>query len=370
MRITLPIRPFGALLVLFALFAGAESRLSVKEPSGVPSAALDHSLQQKMGKILQSYQKDLNASEVMALVMDPETGGLVAALSSSDDEPDSRSRFVSYRFEPGGLMAPFVIAGALEHNESTRLRPDTRIQTDERRYRIGGPYLLNNTPQYTRQSVTDILVHASHVGLAKIAVALSGEAMYRTLKAFGFGGPTGKKDPHESVGVYKNEKAFQRKIVRVTIALGHGILVTPLQLLRAYGVFVNGGKRVGVPIKKSKRVSDTQVISKSVAEEIMNMLRENVRRGTGRVAQVVGLDVGGKTSMARRVEKGRYVNRFNAGFYGFAQKNDHTYVIGILILDPQRTQGRDLASAAPFLFAQVAKILDRHGLFDDKKESE
>src|SRR5690606_25459032 len=105
---------------------------------------------------------------------------------------------------------------------------------------------------------------SSNVGMTKMAMSLSPEAMRETLAAFGFGAVTGSGFPGESAGLL-NDAAHWRKIGQATISYGYGLSVTPLQLARAYATLGAGGisrpvtlRRVDGPVE-GKRVIDARV---------------------------------------------------------------------------------------------------------------
>ena len=321
-------------------------------------------LQQAIEAVLVKHKEDMNATEVMAMVMNPKTGAVLALASSNRNMPDFRPRFASFAFEPGGVMAPFVIATALEHNDTTQLNADSIIDTDVECYRIDRSYTIRDTKKYASQSVTDVLVHASNVGLAKIAVQIDPKLMHDALVSFGFGSKSGIDMPEDLPGKIKSETMLERDLYRVTTAMGYGMLVTPMQLLRAYGVFINGGKLVTPYIANKKSVSVSQVLSPEVAAAMKGMLRENVKRGTGGLAHVAGVKVGGKTGTARRVEQGKYANRYNASFYGYAQDNNRTYVIGVVVIDPRESWRHNASFAAVPVFGEVLSVMHDQGLFD------
>ena len=324
-------------------------------------------LRQSIEKLLMKHRKNFKAMEIMALVMDPKTGRLVVEASSNRHAMNFQPKFSSYRFEPGGLMAPLIIAAALEHGDVTDLYPDSVIDTEERRYDLGGPYLLNNTPRYKHQSITDILLHSSQIGIAKIAKRLDAKTMHDSLKDFGLDVQSDDETP--PAGKIRNEIDLKKPLVRVSTALGYEVMVTPEQMLRAYGVFVDEGKRV-VPDSGTRPASTVKVIAPNVAAQIKRMLRENVERGTGRLAYVAGIEVGGKTSMSRIAAARRHPARYNAGFYGYAQDHNRTYTVGILMIDPKTREGRDPSFATPAIFGEVVAAMYDAGLFGYKKRGE
>ena len=334
------------------------------------TSSVSGGLQRGIEEVLVEYKADMNATEVMAMVMDPATGAVLVAASSNRNIPGFHPRFATFEFEPGGVVAPFVIAMALEYNDTTQLNADSIIDTKVERYRIDGAYTIRDMQRYSSQSVTDVLLHASNIGLAKIAVQIDPKLMHDSFVSFGFGSKIGIDMLEDLPGKIKNEVILKHDLHRVTMTLGYGILVTPMQLLRAYGVFVNGGKLVAPYIATEQSASVYQVLSPEVAAVMKKMLRENVKRGTERLTYVADIEIGGKTGMAHRIERGRYINRYNASFYGYAQANNRTYIVGVVVIDPKASLRPKISLTTAPVFEEVVSTMYDHGLFDTKNSND
>ncbi len=108
-----------------------------------------------------------------------------------------------------------------------------------------------------------------------------------------------------------------------------------MQVLKAYSVFNNEGKIVTPYIvQKDLSVLEPQVISKKTAKDIKRMLIKTVQKGTGKKAQIEGLEIGGKTGTANIVEKGRYQRKYMSSFFGFVNDENKKYTIGVTVNDP------------------------------------
>ena len=155
----------------------------------------------------------------------------------------------------------------------------------------------------------------------------------------------------------------------VTISYGHGMAVTPLHLAAAYAALVNGGLRVRPSIVASDaRPSEAdRVISGRTSDEIREMLRQVVVRGTAEAADVVARDVGGKTGTADKpTATGGYSrDKTIATFASFFPASDPEYVLVVCLDEPTsiinhtafRTAGLTAAPVLAHAIRRIAPVL-------------
>ena len=101
-----------------------------------------------------------------------------------------------------------------------------------------------------------------------------------------------------------------------------------------------------------------QVFSSATAQRMKKILIKTVKKGTGYKAITAGLEVGGKTGTAHMTEKGRYVNKYNSSFVGFANDGKHAYTLGVTVIKPQSMKHFASISAAPVFKAIVDTMID------------
>ena len=118
---------------------------------------------------------------------------------------------------------------------------------------------------------------------------------------------------------------------------GYGIAVTTLQLAHAYSILADGGLRLPITfLKLDTAPAGQQVIPKKVAREVDVMLQDVVTNGTGKLAQVPGYSVAGKTGTSYvATAQGYDKTRYNSDFVGFAPASNPQLVIALMIRDPQ-----------------------------------
>ncbi|MCF6207526.1 MAG: peptidoglycan DD-metalloendopeptidase family protein [Sulfurovum sp.] len=315
-------------------------------------ALTNSSLQTKIESILSKAKTELNATEVMAMVMESKSGHLLA-LASSDAQ---NNRYASYLYEPGAVVMPFVVAAALD---AGKLQHDEQIALHGGSIKVGGLTVRDNAKIIRNSlSVTEVITHSSNVGIVQIAQRLSGVELGVGLRGFGLGSVEGIDLPGARKGVIKNDSQLQKELYRATTAYGYGIAVTPVQLMRAYASLRNGGILPSCYIAEKSNIPPMRAASFATAKQVAQMLVANVKVGSGTKAAVAGLVIGGKTGTAHIAKEGRYVNSYNSSFFGFAEDGArHSYTIGVVAVDP-KAKGKHLASqsAAP-VFRQIVDAM-------------
>jgi cell division protein FtsI (penicillin-binding protein 3) len=202
--------------------------------------------------------------------------------------------------------------------------------------------------------VAEVIQKSSNVGAAKMALSLAPEYMWNVLNRVGFGTVPHAGFPGEASGRLR-PFATWRPIEQATMAYGHGISVSLLQLARAYTVFADDGELMPLSLLKlSAPRAGSQVISAAVARSVRDMLEMVVGPGgTAPRAQIAGYRVAGKTGTAHKLENGNYASdRYVASFVGMAPASDPRLIVAVMIDEPNGTQYYGGTVAAP-VFATV-----------------
>ncbi|MHB8732904.1 MAG: peptidoglycan D,D-transpeptidase FtsI family protein [bacterium] len=309
----------------------------------------------------------------LAIVMDPETGALLALAASPSFDPNQyqkapprlwKSPAVADVYEPGSTFKLILAAAALESHAVTL---EDRW-TDPGRIRINGATIHDAEPNehFASLGLSDIIKYSSNVGAAQVATRLGKDAMFEYIRRFGFGRPTGIDLPGEVAGLVRPVAQWYGPSLQ-NIAFGQGISVTPIQLLVASSSLATGGLAVrphvvavirdaaGRTISTPGDAARHRVIDAGVAAQVLAMMREVVRAGTGVKAQVDGYTVAGKTGTAQRpgpsggYEPGAYV----ASFVGVVPVPSPRLAILVVVDEPRGVYfGGDVA--AP-VFREIAR---------------
>jgi cell division protein FtsI (penicillin-binding protein 3) len=293
------------------------------------------------------------------VAIDVRTGEILALANVPSYNPNNRARLSGAQlrnramtdvFEPGSTLKPFTVALALELGQ---VRPWTRVQTAGGRMTLAN-YTIHDTHAARAMTVAEVIQKSSNIGAAKIALALPREQMWEFFRHVGFGAAPRLEFPGEATGRLRDYRSWQ-PIEQATMAYGHGISVSLVQLARAYTVFARDGELVPLTLeRRDAPVAGTQVLSADSAREVRAMLELAVQPGgTAPQARIMGWRVAGKTGTAHKLEEGVYAaDKYVSSFVGFAPASQPRVVIGVMIDEPRNGDYYGGTVAAP-VFAQV-----------------
>lgn len=325
--------------------------------------SIDLRLQYLAYRELKSALNRTGAKAGSVVIMDSETGEVLALVNQPSYNPNNRSqinssalrnRALTDMFEPGSTMKPLTLVAALE---SGKYQPDTPINTHPGYIKVGSK-LLKDHRNYGVLTVSDVLKKSSQVGTTKIALSLDEHDVWDVFNRFGLGRSTGSGFPGESTGVLPN-RASWRAIERATFAFGYGMTVTPLQLAQAYSVFANHGVFQPVSLlKRDESDERKQVISAKIARQVVDMLETVTETGgTATRARVDAYRVAGKTGTSHKAEAGGYAeDRYFSIFAGLAPATNPRVVAIVTIDEPDGDYFGGLV-AAPVFSKVVADAL-------------
>jgi cell division protein FtsI (penicillin-binding protein 3) len=321
--------------------------------------SIDLRIQYVAYRTLKAAIRQHNAVSGSIVILDVQTGEVLAMVNQPTYNPNDRSQYSAERyrnraitdiFEPGSSIKPLVVAAALE---SGGYRPSSIVDTAPG-YVTVGPKTIEDSKNLGRVSLTTILARSSNVGVTKLAMSLEPEQLWTTMTRFGLGSLTTSGFPGESAGLLTPYNHW-RDINQATLAYGYGISVTPLQLAQAYAVLGSNGVARPVSLVALEAPADGErVLAKDSAAAVRRMLEEVVRPGgTGTKAAVTGYRVAGKTGTAWKFATGGYSkDKYISIFAGLAPASDPQLAAVVVIDEPtgELYYGSDVA--AP-VFAKV-----------------
>ncbi len=219
-------------------------------------------------------------------------------------------------------------------------------------------------------SLKKMIQVSSNVVAAKLAIKLGQEKFISGLKNFGFGVKTGVGFPGELSGWLPSTKKPWQPLTLATVGFGQGIMVTPMQMVRSYASFLNGGYLVEPrllknPLPGSEPPAPRRILSPEVANSVVEVLKTVVEGdGTGKRAALDGYIVAGKTGTAQAVDprtKRYSTSRYISSFIGFAVGVEPKIVILTMLDDPR---GIYYASetAAPLFHDVLNAVVTRFGM--------
>lgn len=277
------------------------------------------------------------------VVLDARTGEVLALANAPSYNPNSRARIDPARkrnraltdtYEPGSTMKPITISAAME---AGKIKPSTVFSTDGGRMTIG-QYTIHDDHGAGSMTVEQIIQKSSNVGSAKIALMLDREFHWNFLRNVGFGEAPHTGFPGEVSGRLRAWKNWV-PVDQATMAYGHGISVSLMQMARAYQMFATDGEVR--PVTFTRLVAPLpgkRVISPETAQAVRKMLEMVTQPGgTAVKSQVVGYRVAGKTGTAGKLEGGVYVKKYVASFVGFAPVSDPRLIVAVMVDEPSGT---------------------------------
>ncbi len=321
--------------------------------------SIDLRLQYLAYRTLKTAIRAHEARSGSIVVLDVETGEVLAMANQPTYNPNDRSQFAAARyrnraitdiFEPGSSIKPLVVAAALE---SGQYRPSSIIDTAPGFVTIGAK-TIEDGHNLGRVSLTTILARSSNVGVTKLAMALQPDQLWETMARFGFGELTGSGFPGESAGMLTHFTHWQA-ISQATLAYGYGVSVTPLQLAQAYAAIGTGGVLRPVSLLALDRPGEgKRILGEDTAKAVRDMLEEVVRPGgTGTKAAVDGYRIAGKTGTAWKFAAGGYSkDKYISIFAGLAPASDPRLATVVVIDEPRGELYYGSDVAAP-VFADV-----------------
>ncbi len=330
--------------------------------------SLDLSVQAAMERVLQGGMMLMNAKGAAAVLMEVQTGEILAIASLPDFDPNDRprpptegnpsdsplfNRAVQGVYELGSTFKVFTVAQALDLG---LVNPSTMIDTKgPLRW---GKHRIRDFRNYGNElSTTTVIVKSSNIGTARIAQMIGAERQQAFLKALGFFDPT----PVEIVEAKGGQPLLPPKwseLSTMTVSYGHGISTSPLHLAAGYATIANGGHRVTPTlIRQPRNQLGERVMSERTAAQVMSMMRQVVTEGTASFGEVPGYAVGGKTGTADKPKErggGYYEDKVIATFASAFPSHDPRYVLVVTLDEPVETSGSEPRRTAGWTAVPVA----------------
>jgi cell division protein FtsI (penicillin-binding protein 3) len=353
------------------LFVESASASDAASPAGSDVAlTLDRYLTFITERAIADAAARTHAKAVMAVMMDPQTGEVLAMASVPSFNPNdaggaaeagARDRVITDTFEPGSTMKTFTIAAALDAGV---VRPDDRFDCLMGKMNVG-KYTIHDTHAHGILTVAEVFKFSSNIGATKIARRLGRERLAEALDRYGFGHATEIGLPGERTGVVRRVEKWG-DIGFANISFGHGIAVTALQVIAGVSAIAGGGvyhqprivSRVVSPegaVEVPPVEEERRVMSEATARAMVGIMRGVTEvGGTARQAAIEGYPVAGKTGTAQKAIGGHYdPQKYVASFVGFAPAQSPRIALMVVMDEPE---GSHLggAVAAP-VFKEIAE---------------
>lgn len=340
--------------------------------------AVQHIVEEKLKIAAEKY----GAKGGSIVVMDPQTGGVIAMASVPGYDPawanlypneNFRNPITAESFEPGSTFKVLVMAAGI--NEGL-------VKNDSVCDICGGPLKISEytirtwNNQYKADSnMDDVIIHSDNTGMVFVSNKLGIGKMYSYIKNFGFGSKTGIDLQDEQTPPLR-ELPDWKEIDLATASFGQGISVTPIQLVRAVSAIANGGKlyephivseinddngsfkigprMIGQPVSKETAKTVTEMMVKAVDEGESKFYKKNAGLSNYKIA--------GKTGTAQIPVAGHYdATKTVASFVGFAPADNPKFIMFVRFLEPSSSIfGSD--TAAPTFFDISKELFAYYGI--------
>ena len=315
---------------------------------------IDYNIQLKTEEILTEAREKWQASLGLAIVMEPNTGRIIALANAPSFDPNNYSKEKSFSvflnpavqamYELGSVVKPITMAGALQEHVVT---PQTTY-TDTGIVKFGN-YTIRNFDEQAHgvQTMSQVIENSLNTGMVFVSRLLGKEKQLEYIKRFGFGQKTGIDAVGELNGNISS-LASNKDVDFATAAFGQGIAITPIQLATAIAAIANKGARMrpyivdrivddsGNTVEKHPVIVE-QVVSSEVAETITKMMVGAVRNGFENHAGIKGYFIAGKTGTAQipKTDARGYSDRFVHTFVGYAPAFNPKFLVLLELVDPK-----------------------------------
>lgn len=337
--------------------------------------SIDLRVQNIVRNVVAKAMVEYEAEAAGAVILDVETGEVLAMASVPDYDPNAPSRTLAdgsvdkeyekgwfnrisnATFEMGSTFKSFTLAMGLDAGEITL----NSVVDATRPIRMGGFTIRDFRGKNRPLSIPEVFQYSSNIGTAAVADMVGIDAHRQFLTRLGLL----SKLVTEMPGVATpTQPRTWKKINSVTISFGHGVATTPLQTAVAAAALMNGGYLIPPTFlprtKEEAQALAARVLKDKTSADMRFLYNWNGLRGSGRNAQVEGFHVGGKTGTADKVINGRYAKNINFNAFVAAFPMDKPRYIVLSIIDAPRTGergGRTAAStAAPMIKAIIQRV--------------
>jgi len=338
---------------------------------------LDYNIQFLAEKLLQKAFEDLDIEEGQIIVIDPNSGKILALANFPNFDPNQYSKVdnievfqngaIQKVFEPGSVFKPITMAAALDREI---INPQTTY-IDEGKVKIGGYTIYNYDGRiWGERSMTEVLEKSINTGAVFIEKKIGHNLFEDYIKAFGIFEPTGIDLQGE---IFSQNKEFKKgyEINFATASFGQGIEMTPIQLARAFCVIANGGKLVkpylvekilenGKVTEIQPKITSNNIISPRTTSQLIGMLVSVVENGFAKRAKIPGYFIAGKTGTAQiafsalGINKEGYSEKTIQTFIGFAPAFSPRFLILVKLDNPK---SRDASVSAVPIFKELAEYI-------------
>lgn len=346
---------------------------------------IDVNIQLAVEKTLEKLMVEQEAKSATAIVMDPNTGEILAMSSKPSfnlnevprDDVSAlmemmKNQSIISVYEPGSTFKILTMASAINagvaHLSDHFYCPGYNIVD-------GQKIKCWKSIGHGSEDLTDGLCNSCNTVFTTLALRMGLDRMYEYFNKFGLGEKTGIDFLGESAGIIMNKDGV-KNVDLARMGFGQAIALTPLQLITAISACVNGGKLMepymvskiysdaGVVLEENVPTEVSQVITKEVSDIINDMLEETVSK-TGKYTFLEGYEIGGKTGTTQKYEDGKISGKYISSFIGTYPASSPEYIVLIVVDEPGTGAYYGSVVASPYAKEIFASIVEQKNILPD-----
>ena len=353
------------------------------QPGYTLRLTIDSTIQGVVEKAMRECLAENNAKSVQCIVMDVNTGAILAVCMKPDYDPNDPPRsdvqtltdlmritVITDVYEPGSTFKMLTCSAALDSGVASLNDHFTCTGS----ITVDGDRIRCWKNSHGNQDLPTALANSCNPAFVTLALRMGTDTFYKYLRSFGLGVKTGVDLPGESGGILINSR-YVKNVDLARIGFGQSVAVTPLQLITAACAVVNGGRLMKPYIVKEILDTEGNVAERTIPTVVANPIRpetsatmrallENVvENGGGKNAAVQGFRIGGKTGTAQVYKDGKVVSNVHIGsFIGFAPMDQPQFAVLVTVNEAQVPVDYGSTTAAPFAGQIMEEILNYLGV--------
>ena len=363
-------------------------------------STIDVNVQGVMEQHIEKYMKEIGAKNVGCIIMDPNTGGVIAmgsdpvydlnnprdlsvaysqeelASMSEEDQVNAlnelwRNFCISDAYEPGSTYKPITVAACLDEGVAGK----NHTFVCDGGQQVADHYIKCVAHSYGGHgsiSLDQALMVSCNDALMQLGADLGKTSFLKYVNAFGFGRKTGIDLPGEATGtIFDSDNMHETELA--TSSFGQSQSVTMIQMASAFSAVVNGGSyyqphvveevtsESGAVVKSSDDMVQSRVITEDTSKTLRKFLLDTVEAGTANPAQVKGYKIGGKTGTAEKAPRGQ--GNYLVSFIGCVPAKNPKVVIYVVIDEPNVEDQAHSTYATEFASELLEDVLPLLGIY-------
>ena len=321
--------------------------------------SIDRNIQAQTEKILKAKLEASGAKDGGVIVMDPQTGKIMAMANYPTYNPSEYSKVqdgsvfsngtTSSAYENGSVIKSLTMAMGIDTgvaSASATYYNKDYVEIEDRTIKNA---VLGHTGTITFQTAMN---YSLNTGMVEIASRLGGGQINKTARdtmydyyhnRFGLGEKTGVEIYEEKGTVISPEESEGNAVRYSNMSFGQGMNTTMIQTASAFSSIINGGTLYKASVlngevdsdgnfkESSSEIRKDNVVKSTTSDQIREIL-VTARHSVGTNNDLAGYQVGGKTGTSQTIENGVYVDDQTVGSYlGFGGNSTPKFVIMVSV---------------------------------------